>query len=42
VVNNQIVREGQSVDGKLVERIAEDEIVVARGGKRWKIEFRID
>ncbi len=42
VVNNQIVREGQSVNGKLVERIAEDRIIVARGGRRWKIEFRID
>jgi len=42
VINNQIVRQGQSVDGKLVERIAEDEIIVAQGGKRWKIEFRIE
>ncbi len=42
VVNNQIVREGQSVDGKVVERIAEDGIIVARAGRRWKIEFRID
>ncbi|GEM_PF-931228 len=42
VVNNQIVREGQSVDGKMVERIAEDGIIVARAGRRWKIEFRIE
>jgi hypothetical protein len=42
VINNQIVRQGQSVDGKVVERIAEDEIIVAQGGKRWKIEFRIE
>ncbi len=42
VVNNQIVREGQSVERKVVERIAEDEIIVAQGGKRWKIEFRIE
>lgn len=42
VINNQIVRQGQRVDGKLVERIAEDELIVAQGGKRWKIEFRIE
>lgn len=42
VINNQIIREGQTVDSKVVERIGQDEIVVARGSERWKIDFRIE
>jgi len=42
VINNQIIRQGQSVGNKVVEHISEDEIIVARGSERWKIEFRIE
>lgn len=42
VINNQIIREGQTVDGKVVKHISEDEIIVVSGSKHWKIEFRIE
>ncbi|UCD77778.1 MAG: general secretion pathway protein GspB [Desulfobacterales bacterium] len=39
VINGQIVREGQSVDGYQVVQIHEEYVVVNNGGKSWRLEF---
>jgi cytoskeletal protein RodZ len=39
VINGQIVREGQSVEGYQVMQIREEDVVVNSGGKSWRLEF---
>jgi hypothetical protein len=41
VINNRIVREGESVDGFLVTRIGQDDVLVREGGNEWKLMFRL-
>jgi hypothetical protein len=41
VINNRIVREGESVDGFLVTRIGKDDVLVREGGNEWKLMFRL-
>lgn len=40
VVNSQIVREGQGVNGKMIRQIQRDAIIVRQGSENWKIVFR--
>jgi len=39
VINGQIVREGQSVDGYQIMQIRQEDVVVSDGGKSWRLEF---
>lgn len=41
VINNRIVREGESVDGFIVTLIGEDDVSVRKGGNEWKLMFRL-
>jgi len=41
VINNRIVREGESVTGYLVSTINQDDVVLSRGGEKWQLQFRI-
>ena len=42
VINNQIVREGGSVDEGQIFRIEREFIVVEGKGKKWRLEFRLN
>jgi hypothetical protein len=39
VINDQIVREGQTVDGHVVVSIGKDDVIVREGGRHWKVVF---
>ncbi len=41
LVDNAILRKGESVKGFVVDSIHEDHIVVRKGGERWRVEFRL-
>jgi len=41
VINNRIVREGESVAGYLVSTINQDDVLLSREGKKWRLQFRI-
>ncbi|MBW2193713.1 MAG: general secretion pathway protein GspB, partial [Deltaproteobacteria bacterium] len=41
VINNNIVREGGSVEGAAVTHIGEDMVVFKREGEEWKQLFRL-
>jgi hypothetical protein len=41
LVNNTIIRSGESISGFVVDRIYEDYIVVSKGDERWRLEFRL-
>jgi hypothetical protein len=41
VINNHIVREGETVDGFLVTLIGKDDVLVREGGNEWKLMFRL-
>jgi hypothetical protein len=41
VINNNIVREGGSVEGAAVTHIGEDMVVFKKGGEEWKQLFRL-
>lgn len=41
VINGRIVHEGESVDSNQVINIREEDVVVNRGGKSWRLEFRL-
>jgi hypothetical protein len=41
VINGRIVHEGASVDSNQVINIREEDVVVNRGGKSWRLEFRL-
>jgi hypothetical protein len=40
VINNRILREGDMVSGYLIISINQDDVVISRGGKKWKFFFR--
>ncbi len=40
VINGRIVHEGQSMDGKTVDRIGKDTVVLRAGEKAWTLEFK--
>lgn len=39
VINNRVIREGGSIEGFSVVRIAMDEVSVQKGGKEWKLNI---
>jgi hypothetical protein len=39
VINGHIVREGESVDGFLVNQIRQEDVVVNDGSASWQLEF---
>ncbi|MFC1887155.1 general secretion pathway protein GspB, partial [Thermodesulfobacteriota bacterium] len=41
VINGHIMREGQSIDGFVIDRIGAEEVVVREGGLLWRLVFRI-
>jgi hypothetical protein len=41
VINGQIVREGESVDGFLVNQIRQEDVVVNDGSASWQLEFSL-
>ena len=41
VINGHIVREGESVDGFLVNQIRQEDVVVNDGSTSWQLEFSL-
>jgi hypothetical protein len=41
VINDKIVREGQTVEGFVVVSIGTDDVIVRDGGRHWKVVFGI-
>lgn len=41
VINNRIVREGESVSGYHVRTINQDDVILSRDGENWQLLFRI-
>lgn len=41
VINNHIVREGETVDGYSVIKIREDDVIVNDGSTSWRLQFRL-
>ena len=41
VINNRIVREGETIAGYLISAINQDDIILSRGGEKWQLLFRI-
>ncbi len=39
VINDQIVHEGESVDGYQILKIREEDVIIQQGGKSWRLEF---
>ncbi len=39
VINDRIVHEGESVDGYLILKIREEDVIIQQGGKSWRLEF---
>jgi hypothetical protein len=42
VINNQIVREGQTVDGFSINSIRKDDVIVYDGTRSWRLEFTLE
>ena len=40
-INDQIVREGDVIQGMTISRINEDEVILLKQGQYWKLEFRL-
>ena len=40
VINSQVLREGDGIEGYQINRINPDDIVLQRGGKAYRLEFR--
>ena len=41
VINNRIVREGETVDGFSITKIRQDDVIVTDGSASWKLEFSL-
>ena len=41
VINNRILREGEVVSGYIIDTIRQDDVILSRGGTKWKLVFRI-
>ena len=41
LVDNAILRKGETVKGFVVDSIHEDHVVVRKGSERWRVEFRL-
>ncbi len=41
VINNRIVREGESVDGFSITKIRTDDVIVSDGSNSWRLEFKL-
>ena len=41
VINNRILREGETVSGYRIETINQDDIILGENGEKWKFLFRI-
>ena len=39
VINDRIVHEGESVDGYQIVKIRQEDVILKRGGKSWRLEF---
>lgn len=42
VINNQVLREGDHVEGYQISRINPDDIVLSQGGKNWRLDFTLN
>ncbi|MEN8246551.1 MAG: general secretion pathway protein GspB [Thermodesulfobacteriota bacterium] len=40
VINNQVMREGGAIEGYQISRINPDDIILQRGGKSYRLDFR--
>ncbi len=41
ILNNQILRQGETVSGYRIDRINQDDVVLSKGGGKWQLMFRI-
>ena len=41
VINNRIVREGETVDGFSITQIREDDVIISDGSETWRLEFSL-
>ena len=41
VINNHIVREGETVDGFSITKIRRDDVIVNDGTTSWRLEFSL-
>ena len=41
LIDDVILRKGDSIKGFVVDSIQEDHIVVGKGGEKWRVEFRL-
>jgi len=41
LIDNAILRKGETVKGFVVDSIHEDHVVVRKGSERWRVEFRL-
>jgi hypothetical protein len=41
LIDDTILRKGDSIKGYVVDSIEEDHIVVGKGGEEWRVEFRL-
>lgn len=40
VINSQVLREGDGIDGYQIQRINPDDIILQRDGKAFRLDFR--
>jgi general secretion pathway protein B len=41
ILNNHILRQGETVSGYRIDRINQDDVVLSKGGEKWQLMFRI-
>jgi general secretion pathway protein B len=41
VINNRILRQGDTVSGYRIDTVNQDDVVLSSGGEKWKVLFRI-
>lgn len=41
IINSQIVREGDMVEGARIERIEKEQVVLRKDGKLWQLRHRV-
>ncbi len=41
VINNRILRQGETVSGYRIDTVNQDDVVLSSGGEKWKVLFRI-
>ena len=41
VINNRILRQGETVSGYRIDTINQDDVIINDAGEKWKLVFRI-